>query len=123
MASQSVMICENIVTAPPRPNGDGAFNHKIEYVTIFSEILNPEGHPNCITGSKVTSILLHGWILPVGGASPGRVFACSLRSILVFTRASFLHRCRKEADTDRFKLTDKNKHVLAQPKAGHRRRQ
>ena len=34
---------------------DGAFSHKIDYVTIFWEILNPEGHPNRITGSKVFS--------------------------------------------------------------------
>ena len=36
---------------------------------IFLEILNPEGHLNCITGSKVTAILLNWWILPIGGAS------------------------------------------------------
>ena len=33
-----------------------AFSH-IDYVTIFLEILNLEGHPNCITGSRVTAIL------------------------------------------------------------------
>ena len=33
----------------------GAFSHKIDYVTIFKETLNPEGHPNRITGSKVTA--------------------------------------------------------------------
>ena len=48
---------------------DGAFSHKRYYVTIFKEILNLEGNPNCITGSKVTAILLNGWILPIGGAS------------------------------------------------------
>ena len=47
----------------------GAFSHKIDYVIIFKEIWNPEGHPNCITGSKVTAILMNGWILPIGGAS------------------------------------------------------
>ena len=31
-------------------------------------------------------ILLKGWILPFGGASLGRVCACSLRSRLVFNR-------------------------------------
>ena len=41
-------------------DGDGAFSNKIDYVTIFKEILNPEGHPNRITGSKVTAILLNG---------------------------------------------------------------
>ena len=45
---------------------DGAFSHKIDYVTIFLEILNLEGHPNRITGSRVTAILLNGWILPIG---------------------------------------------------------
>ena len=58
---------------------DGAFSHKIDYVTIFLENLNPEGHPNRITGSKVTSVLLNRWILPIGGALSGRVCACSLR--------------------------------------------
>ena len=40
-------------------------------------------HPNRITGSKVTAILLNGWILPTGGASLGRVCAWSLHSRLV----------------------------------------
>ena len=31
--------------------------------------LNPEGHQNPTNGSKVTAILLKGWISPVGGAS------------------------------------------------------
>ena len=47
--------------------GDGAFSHKIGYVTIFFKRLNIEGHPNCITGSRVTA--LNEWILPNGGAS------------------------------------------------------
>ena len=33
------------------------------------EIINLKGHPNCITGSKVTTGLLNRWILPIGGAS------------------------------------------------------
>ena len=65
---------------------DGAFSHKIDYVTIFKEILNPEGHPNRITCSKVTANLLNGWILPIGEASSGRVCSCSLRSRLVSDR-------------------------------------
>ena len=63
---------------------DCAFSHKIDYVTIFKEILNPKGHPNCITGSKVTAILLNGWILSFSGASSGRVCSCSLRIRLVW---------------------------------------
>ena len=35
----------------------------------FLEIPNLEGHPNRITGSRETAILLNGWILPIVGAS------------------------------------------------------
>ena len=48
---------------------DGDFSHKRDYVTNLKEILNLDGHPNRITGSKVTPILLNGWALPIGGAS------------------------------------------------------
>ena len=67
----SVMVCENIFMSPPRPKlvEDGAFCHKIDHFTIFEEILNLEWHPNCITGLKVTGVLLNGWILPIGQAS------------------------------------------------------
>ena len=33
--------------------------------------LNTKGHQNPISGSKVTDILLKGWILPIGGVSAG----------------------------------------------------
>ena len=36
---------------------------------MIKTFLNPEGHQNCISGSKVTAISLKGWILPIGGAS------------------------------------------------------
>ena len=36
---------------------------------MIQTFLNPEGHPNRISGSKVTAILLKGWILPIGEAS------------------------------------------------------
>ena len=36
---------------------------------MIKNFLNPEGHQNQINGSKVTAILLKGWILPIGGAS------------------------------------------------------
>ena len=42
---------------------NGASSHKTNYITICSEILNLEGHSNCIVGSKVTAILLNGWIM------------------------------------------------------------
>ena len=35
---------------------------------MIKNFLNPEGHHNPISGSKVTAILLKGWILPIGGA-------------------------------------------------------
>ena len=62
---------------------DGAFSHKIDYVTTVLEIPNLEGHPNCITGSKVMVILLNGWILLIGGVASGRVCVWSLPSRLV----------------------------------------
>ena len=36
---------------------------------MIKTFLNPEGHQNRISGSKVTAILLKGRILPIGGAS------------------------------------------------------
>ena len=51
---------------------DGAFSQKVDYFTIVLNILNLEGHPNRITGSKVTAILLNGWTLPIGGASAAK---------------------------------------------------
>ena len=80
---------------------DGAFSHKIDFVTIFKEILNPKGHPNRITGSKVTAILLNGWILPIGGASSGRVCSCSLRSRLVLHPSYKFHLYIKPLFVDR----------------------
>jgi hypothetical protein len=44
------------------------------------EILNLKRNQCSRTGSKVTAILLEGWILLVGGVALGRVCACSLRS-------------------------------------------
>ena len=38
---------------------DGAFSHKIDYITNFLEIKNIEEHPHRITGLRV---LLNGWI-------------------------------------------------------------
>ena len=38
---------------------------------MIKNFLNPKGHQSPIGGSKVTTILLKGWILPIGGASAG----------------------------------------------------
>ena len=70
---------------------DGAFSHKIDYVTIFKEIPNHKGHPNCITGSEVTAFWRNGGILPIGVASavkgprlqPAQQ-ACLLRSTVFY---------------------------------------
>ena len=39
---------------------DSSSSYKIDYVIVIKNFLNPEGHQNGITGSKVTSILLKG---------------------------------------------------------------
>ena len=50
---------------------------------MIKDFLNPERHHHFISGSKVTAILLKGWILPICGVAFGRVCACSLHSRLV----------------------------------------
>ena len=63
--------------------GDGAFSHKIAYVTILWESLNLKGHPNHIIGSRVTA--LNGWILPIGGASEMEGLQSTVLPRLVFS--------------------------------------
>ena len=41
-----------------------ASSHKTNILEFFLYILSLDGHHNCCIGSKVTSILLNGWILP-----------------------------------------------------------
>ena len=53
-------------------------------VIVTKNCLNPKGHQNRIIGSKVTAILLNGWILPICEVASGRVCACILRSRLFF---------------------------------------
>ena len=65
---------------------DSTSSYKIDYVIVIKNLLNPEGHQNPISELKVTAILLKGWNLPIGGASSGRVCACSLRSRLVYIK-------------------------------------
>ena len=64
------MVCENIFTALPGPNGCKlGYQSKNRLCYNCLKILNPEGHPNHITGSKVRAYLRNRWILPIGGAS------------------------------------------------------
>ena len=61
---------------------NGALSHKIDYITIFEDILNLEGNLNCTTGSRVAAILLNAWIFPIGqsgGAS--RLRLCYQRGL------------------------------------------
>jgi hypothetical protein len=51
-----------------------ASSYKINYIDIFSQNLNLEGHLNRCIGSKVKAILLNGWFLPTGGFASGRVY-------------------------------------------------
>ena len=51
---------------------------------MFKNFLNPKGHQNPTSGSKVTVILLKERILPIGGVASGRVRACSMRIRVVF---------------------------------------
>ena len=60
----SLILCEYIFTAlPALMVEDGAFSHKIDKTKT---ILNLEGHPNYIPGSRVTAIWMEGWIFPIG---------------------------------------------------------
>ena len=43
---------------------DYSSSYKIDYFIVIKTFLNPEGHQNPISGSKVTAILLKAWILP-----------------------------------------------------------
>ena len=68
---------------------NGAFSHKIDYIPIFVEILNLEGHQNLISGSSVMPILLNGWIYPMGqSGEASRWRVCYQRGLprLVFSR-------------------------------------
>ena len=62
-------------------------SYKIDYVIVIKNFLNPEGHQNPISGSKVMAILLKGWIWPICGVASGRVCACSLHSRLVLCKS------------------------------------
>ena len=55
---------------------------------MIKNFLNPEGHQNPISGSKVTAIILKGLILPLGVASSGegpRLQPAQQACLIVFT--------------------------------------
>ena len=53
---------------------------------VIKNFLNPEGHQNPISVSKLKAILLKGWIWPIGGAQAGVGLPCSLPSRLVLKK-------------------------------------
>ena len=68
---------------------EGAFSHKIDYVTVLQEIINFKGQPNRITGPRVTAILLNGWILPIEEGSAVEGLRSTGLPRLVSARALF----------------------------------
>ena len=58
-------------------------SYKINYVIMIKSFLNPEGHQNPCSGSKVPANFTEGRIRPIGGASAGEGLPCSLRRRLV----------------------------------------
>ena len=61
------MVCENIFTVPPCPNGWrwGFKSYNRLDVSKIKEIQNLEGNKDHITGSRVTAIFLNGCTLPI----------------------------------------------------------
>ena len=87
------VVCGNIFTSLHRHIllvGDGAFSHEIDDGKYFYEIINVEGHLNRFTGSRVTAILLNGWILPIGGASAAEGLLSTGLPCLVYTATAIL---------------------------------
>ena len=56
MAVKIFFHCRHTLTV-----GDGAFNHKIDCLRIFKEMIDLNGHPNCITRSREMAILMNGY--------------------------------------------------------------
>ena len=48
---------------------DSSLSYRINYVIVIEIFLDPEGHENRISSSKVTVILLKGLILPICGVA------------------------------------------------------
>ena len=63
---------------------DSSSRYKIDYVIVVKTFLNPKGHQNCISGSKVMALLLKERILPIGGASAVEGLRSTGLPLLVF---------------------------------------
>ena len=76
---------------------DSSSSYKIDYVIVIKKFLDPKGHQNPVSCSKVTAILLKGLILSIGGVASGRFCACSLHSRLFFYHSLILSIVRYDA--------------------------
>ena len=74
---------------------DSSSSYKIDCVIVTKNFLNPERHQNPISGSKVTAILLKGWIWPIGEASAGEGLCLQPAQ-----QACFIRYKKKEQDND-----------------------
>ena len=54
------LVKKSLQRQPAQTVRNGAFSHKINYIDIYSEILNLDGHPNRCIGSKVMAICWMG---------------------------------------------------------------
>ena len=82
------MYCLAPYTVPLGPNKtvrDGASSHKIDFVTRVKDNINVKKYHNCIIGSKVTAIMLNGWILPIGWVALERACAQPTKQFFFFS--------------------------------------
>ena len=70
---------------------DSSSSYKIDCFIVIKTILNPVGHQNCISGLKVRTILLKGWILHIGEASAVEGLRSTGLPRLVFLMYTYKH--------------------------------
>ena len=63
----TALLCRHAQTV-----GASSSSYKIDYFIVIKHSLNLKGHQNPISASKVTTIILKRWILPISGASAGK---------------------------------------------------
>ena len=68
---------------------DSFSSYKIDNVIVIKNFLDSKRHQNPISGSKVTAILLKGWILSIGGASAVEGLQSTRLPRLVFPYLTF----------------------------------
>ena len=69
---------------------DKSSSYKIDIVKVIKNFLNPRGQQHFISGSKVTTILLKEWILPIGGALAGEGLHLQPAQQACFLESTFL---------------------------------